>query len=86
MPEYSLYKFETGQLRIFGRSSTRAKFKTPEEAIYEAQQHINKLVKLSPKGNHGELQIAIVEYNGAYNSRIIAFLSNTDIQTIPFSA
>lgn len=84
---YSLYEFNCGNLRIFGGSSKRAKYKTVDEALAFVKAHIERLSKVNKTSvdKFFDKQILIVEYKGPCQSRIVGMVTNSSIFVAPWS-
>lgn len=77
METYSLYTYESGSLKIFGRRTTRAKHPSIAAANSEYEEYIELLKKV----NHGkdvfkDKQVLIVKYTDPYKSKIIGIIKN----------
>ena len=81
MKEYSLYKYNCGSLKIFGRRSSRAKHATIEDAVAEYYSHIALLKRVTRYNvEQDNPQVLIVEYTDPYCSRIVGMISSTGLQ------
>ena len=79
---YSLYTYNCGCLKIFGNRSSRAKYKSIDEAIMDFHKYNEKLLKVTRYDVvKADPQVLLVEYTDVYTSRIIGVLSSTNIDT-----
>lgn len=84
---YSLYEFRCGSLREFGGHSRRAKYKSVDEALAYVKSYIKRMsiVNKTSVDSFFDLQILIVEYTGAYRSRIVGMITKDVISVAPWS-
>ena len=77
METYSLYMYECGVLKIFGRRSTRAKHETIGDCIKEYTNHVEHMKKIyKGKDALANKQVLIVRYTDAYQSDIVGIIEN----------
>ena len=79
---YSLYTYNCGSLKIFGNRSSRAKYKSIDEAIMDFRKYNDRLQKVTRYDVvKADPQVLLVEYTDVYTSRIVGVLSSTNIDT-----
>lgn len=77
METFSLYTYDSGSLKIFGRRTTRAK----HPSISAAKQEYEDYIKLLKRVNNGkdvfkDKQVLVVKYTDVYQSKIIGIIKN----------
>ena len=85
---YSLYKYNSGSLQVFGPHSRRVKYKTIEEALAYVKSFTERMSKVCkvPVERYFDQQIVIVEYTEPYKSRIVGMITQDAIAIAPWTS